>query len=173
MAKRDWDSILAKIREDHPEIRGLQWGNILRSDPRLLGGMINDIIKASNSSRGKPGKRVSSSPEEIAVDLLKLQNDDFSTLPFDETLQMLMTGKSLRHMQSLSGISKDKIRRLMWGVQKPSVQEMESLAKALRKDPSFFSEYRAGWVCSVLYEMLIQTEMDEPSIFYTKLQKYV
>jgi hypothetical protein len=60
--------------------------------------------------------------------------------------------------------------KLLKGEVEPTVYDMQEIAKAFGKLPSFFYEYRVAYICS-----LISTQMDKHPeasvVFYTKTQK--
>lgn len=170
MSKLDWDKTLERIYEEVPEADKVDFEGLFRDDPKILGNLINDMIKVSVSQKGRPGKRSASSEEDVAGDLRKLMNVDHSTEVFPTALRHAMGTKSLRQTASLSGLDKMTLHRLLQGRGQPATPEqMEALAVALKKDPSYFVEYRAAYICNALYRMLIESP-ESAVVFYTKLK---
>lgn len=168
--KLDWPQTVARIHSDIPATKNVNWEALFRNDPKILGDIVNDIIKISVSQRGRPGKRSAGSEADVAADLRKLTNTDYAEVPFPEALRYAMGSRSLRQTALLSGIDKMTVHRLLKGEGAPvTMSQMEAFAAALKKDPSYFIEYRATFVCSVLYDMLCENN-ESAVVFYKKLK---
>lgn len=170
MTKLDWEQTLAKIYEDVPEAEEVDWEGLFRDDPKILGSLVNDIIKVSVSQKGRPGKRSASSAGEVQDDLMKLMDADYADEPFPVALRIAMGGKSMRQTAALSGLDKMTLRRLLNGDgTPPTPSQMTKLARALKKDPSYFVEYRAAFVCHAIFRMLCDNS-ESAVVFYKKLK---
>lgn len=168
--KLDWSETVERLYREVPEAENVNWEGLFRADPTVLGSLVNDIIKVSVSKKGRPGKRSANSEADVAADLLKLTNSDYADLAFPQALRMAMGRRSLRQTASLAGIDKMTVHRLLNGDgAPPTPAQMESLATALKKDPSYFVEYRAAYVCNALYRMLCANS-DSAVIFYKKIK---
>lgn len=167
---RDWQATVDKLYRDIPAAKDVDWSALFRDDPKILGAIINDIIKIAISEKGRPGKRSASNVADIANDLLKLSQLDYAENSFFDSMQIQMKNRSIRQVARNSGLDKMTVRRLYIGEQQPTPYHMEHLAKAFKKNPSYFLEYRALFVCAVLYEMLL-TSSDAAVIFYKKIRK--
>lgn len=169
--KMNWDETVTRIYKEVPETEAVDWERVFREDPKILGNIVNDIIKVSVSKRGRPGKRSASSEEDVTADLRKLTGSDFSELPFSAALRVAMGSKSLRQTAMLAGLDKMTVHRLLNDEGKPATAvQMEMLAGALKKDPSYFVEYRAAYVCQALFKMLCDNS-ESAAVFYKKLKK--
>lgn len=168
--KLDWDETISRLYEEIPEAKTVNWEGLFRSDPKILGDMINDVIKVSVSKKGRPGKRSANSEEDVAADLRKLTNSDYADDPFVVAIRYAMGDRSLRQTAAMSGIDKMRLHRLVNGLGIPATgEEMEKLGLALKKDPSYFLEYRAAFVCHALYRMLMDNP-DSAVVFYKKIR---
>lgn len=170
MNKRNWGDTVTRLYAEIPEARDVDLGKVFKEDPKILGNLINDVIKVNISEKGRPGKRSASSEHDIADDLRKLNNEDFSNSDFCSAMRFAMRNKSLRQVARESGLDKMVVRRLLNGEgEPPTVAHMEALAHAFRKHPSYFKEYRAAFVCGSVYQMLIN-DGDSSVILYNKLK---
>lgn len=169
-AKLDWEETVSRLYTEIPEAEDVDWEALFRSDPKILGNLVNDIIKVSVSKKGRPGKRSANSEEDVAADLRKLTGSDYAEVPFVDALRFAMKDKSLRQVATLSGVDKMRLHRLLKGAGVPvTASEMEKLAQALKKDPSYFLEYRAAYVCHVIYRMLCDNS-ESAVVFYKKMR---
>ncbi len=169
--KLNWEETAQRLYAELPEAHSVDWNVIFHSDPKILGSLVNDIIKVSVSEKGRPGKRSASSEAEVAADLRKLTDLDYSDHPFPQALRFAMGDRSLRQTATLSGVDKMTVHRLLNNKGAPATPEqMEKLARALKKDPSYFVEYRAAFICNALYQMLCQNS-ESAVVFYKKLKE--
>jgi hypothetical protein len=170
MSKMDWEETVSRIYKDIPAAEEVDWEGLFRDDPKILGDLVNDIIKVSVSQKGRPGKRSASSAAEVQNDLAKLMDTDYSDQPFPVALRIAMGERSVRQTSRLSGVDKMVIIRLLNGEGSlPTAPQMEALASALKKDPSYFIEYRAAYVCHAVYRMLCDNS-ESAVVFYRKLK---
>ncbi len=171
--KLDWDDTVARLYREIPAAENVDWEGLFRDDPKILGSLINDIIKVSVSKRGRPGKRSASSEADVAADLRKLTNTDYAEDAFPKALRFAMGGKSLRQTALLANIDKMTLHRLLKGQGVPvSAFQMECIAAALKKDPSYFVEYRAAFICNCIYKILCDNP-ESAAVFYKKLKSLV
>lgn len=169
-AKLNWDETVMRLYQELPQAKSVDWSSVFRNDPKILGSLINDIIKVSVSRKGRPGKRSASSEEEVAADFRKLTDSDYSEFPFRVALKHAMGKRSLRQTALLSGVDKMIVHRFLNGKgPSPTLAQMEALAKALKKDPSYFVEYRAAYICNSLYEILCDNP-ESAVVFYKKVK---
>ena len=169
--KLDWDETVARLYQEIPDAESVNWEALFRSDPKILGDLVNDIIKVNVSQKGRPGKRSASSEEDVAADLRKLTNSDYAEVPFAEAMKAAMGSRSLRQTAMLADMDKMTLHRLLGGTGVPvtSVQ-MEQLAAAVKKDASYFLEYRAAYVCHAIYRMLCGNS-ESATIFFKKVKR--
>jgi transcriptional regulator with XRE-family HTH domain len=168
---RDWDKIVQDVIDEIPEVDSINWAALFKEDPVILGELVNDIIKLGVSEKGRPGKRSASSMEEIAEDLKKLTGEDYTVESAQKALNRLMLkkGKSLQGVANGSGFSKQTIHRLSSGETSFRVEHLIGVAKAFKKHPSFFKEYRIAYICSALGKLIEITD-DSSIIIFEKLR---
>jgi len=75
---------------------------------------------------------------------------------------------SVRGVAAKTFISKTRVDRLMRGLEPPEVEDMRLVAKAYKKDPSFFLEFRAEYVLAALARKLA-TDPDLAAVVYRRL----
>jgi hypothetical protein len=169
-AQRDWEQTITKLYREVPAAKNVNWAALFSDDPKILGHLINDIIKVEISKRGRPGKRATTNEAEIFADFRKLRHEDYADAPFVEIMKAHSETKSLRHMARLTGLDKMVIRRLLMGEgEPPTSAQLESIAAGLKKDPGYFIEYRARYVCSAIHTILLDNS-ESATVFYKKLQ---
>lgn len=171
-SRKNWQKKIAEIQSTVPGTSQIDWGSLFKADPKILGDLVNDIIKVEVSQKGRPGKRSAKSADLIERDLLKLTNEDFAFLAFPKAMEVAMGDKSVRDVAKSSYLSKSTVHRLLRGDGAPVTSEqIEAIAPAVGKDPSYFLEYRAMYVCSAIYEMLIASP-ESSQVFYNKTRKH-
>lgn len=148
MAKKRQD--LQAIKDRFPSIEKLDWDRAFAADIDLWGRVLRDIVKVGQDNTGKPGPRAPLSQKDAAADLRFLMNDEHTMLPLREIVPILSQGMSIRELAEATGLNRNVVHRLMTGVNEPDANEIEHFAKAFRKDPSFFTEYRILYVLSAL-----------------------
>lgn len=169
--QRDWQSTLDRIEREVPGTKEVDWISLFKADPKILGDLVNDVIKVNISEKGRPGKRSAQSAEDIEEDLRKLTGEDYAVRAFPEALREAMGGRSIRHVATQAHLDKMTVHRLLNGKgAPPTAEQIEWLAKAVRKDPAFFLEYRILYVCSVMYQMMM-TSSEAATIQFNRLKK--
>lgn len=167
--KVPWDERVQLIKKVFPSTEKLDWKKLFRDDPALLGGIVNDIIKASQASPSRPGKRASVNSATTRSELRTLSGDDYSVEDFASTLRFLKGDRSIRATATKTGLDRNTIHRLLQGTMDPDAFLMESIATAFKKDPSFFVEYRVAWILNALGMQL--ENIPEASVhFYRKMR---
>jgi len=168
---KEWQDTLDRIERDVPGTKEVDWAALFSADRWILGDLINDVIKINISEKGRPGKRSAQNVGDIEADLKKLTGEDYAVRPFPDALREAMGGRSIRRVASQSYLDKMTVHRLLNGKGAPATAEqMEWLAIAVRKDPSFFMEYRVLYVCSVIYQMMMSSS-EAATIQFNKLRK--
>lgn len=169
--QRDWDKTIANLYHQVPKAQGVNWGALFTEDPKILGHLINDIIKVEISKKGRPGKRSTTNESDIIADFKKLRQEDYTDSVFTEAMKAHTEFRSLRQLARMTGLDKMVIRRLLMGDgEPPTSTQLEAIAEGLKKDPSYFIEYRARFVCSVIHEILLENG-ESATVFYRKLQE--
>lgn len=166
--KTNWADRAKVIKAVYPSTAELDWYEVFYQDPMILGKIINDIIKLDQSRSGKPGKRPSLDEHGAADRLRKLRDEDHTVLPFPEALKMLAADKSVRGLAAKTGLDKSYVHRLLKGDADPSLEIIEKIAKAFNKRPSYFVEYRVGYILAMLDHKLMSSP-ETSIVFYNKL----
>lgn len=136
----------------YPSIGDDRWEDAFR-DYELMGGVLRDLLRvATQTRRGQRPKLGDVDVEEER--LRKLVGDDYSTAPFGEAFQALAGDRSRRHVASRTGIGLTQVHRYLTGEAVPSVADIEKIAAAFGKAPTFFAEYRTELLLGVLREYL-------------------
>ncbi len=146
-----WDQRLAEVAHTYPSCRD-SWVPALR-DYELMGRMIRDLLRVS-SSPGRRGQRPLPEVDAGMDELRRMWGDDYSTLPFPEAFSALTADRSLTPLVRKTGISRTKLQDLRRGKARPSGDDMEKIAAALKKTPAYFLEYRVGAVCAAIADHL-------------------
>lgn len=161
-AKLSWAERRKLIKAQYPSIEKLDWLAVFKQDPTIAGAIINDILRQDKAEPGRPGKRPPLDKADATVTVNQLRNDDYALEPFHKAFTTLKGKRSLRHLAHSSGLDKMVIHKLLNGTMEPTIDHIEKIAKALRRHPSYFLEYRVAYVTGILAERM--TEYPESSI---------
>lgn len=148
--KMPWDERARRIRQMYPSTARLDWEAAFRVDPLVMSRIIQDMYKHEAEPTGRPGKRPAASPEDAAQYLKRYQNEDYTILNFKEAFKVLKGDRSFRAMGHKCGLAHAMVQRLLDGRTQPTAEIMEQVAKAFKKHPSYFLEYRIAYIVAVL-----------------------
>lgn len=162
--KHPWEQRVALIREQFPSIDRLDWYRAFREDPELHGRIIADILKTEAAKAGKPGKRPALDPKEAAERYRQLFGEDFTVAPFTEAFLALVGDRSIRAIAHKTGLDRNYVHKLMKGAD-PTVEAMEKIAVAFKKDPGYFAEYRTLYITGVIARRLEEVPEASVSIY--------
>lgn len=166
--KIPWGERSKLIQKHFPRTAELDWFEVFYEDPAVLGRIINDIIKLDGERTGKPGKRPTLDLDIAEEKLRQLCGEDYTSLEFKDAFRVLCGKLSIRGVANKTGLDKSYVHRLLSGNAVPTVEAIEAIAKAFKKHPSYFVEYRIGYIVAVIANKLEQ--IPETSIhFYKKL----
>lgn len=153
-----WGERLAAVMAQYPSTADRYWVESV-GDVELIGSLLREVVRVGGTpARG--GQRVPDRAEGLAQ-LRRLWGEDFSTLPFPQALAALTAGRSLSHVVGLiqvrtgAIISRTQLHRFLRpgrdgrGVV-PSQGDMEVLARAFGKSPTYFHEYRMAVVMAAV-----------------------
>ena len=160
-----WEEKERRIREKHPDALDVSWDEAIRSDPDLFARIVSDVVKSS-SGGSKPGKRPALESSEAFGVFSQMMGEDFSDLPFVEAFNILCEGKSLRGVQAKTGLGHSYIAKLQSGEAQPSYDAMERIAKGFKKDPSYFIEYRIGFINNIIGNFLMASPETSVSWYF-------
>lgn len=166
--KHPWEQRLEIIKQQFPSIDRLEWAKVFKQDPELHGRIISDILKADAAKAGKPGKRPALDPKEAAERLRQIFGEDYSVQPFTETFNALIGDRSVRAVAHKTGLDRNYVHKLMRGAD-PTAEAMEKIARAFKKDPGYFAEYRMLYIVGSLF-MRLENAPDASVAMYRKVK---
>jgi transcriptional regulator with XRE-family HTH domain len=152
--KKSWDERFDAIVGEFPNIENFNWGTAVSGDMDLFTDLLHDVIKTSRPGGGKQGKRPKLSRLEASERLDQLAGEDFTELCFADAFAALKGARSIRHTASKCEIDRNIVYDLLKGKKQPTFKLMEQIATSFGKDPSYFLEYRVGYVTSKLNTFL-------------------
>lgn len=156
------------IKDKFPSTARLDWYEVFRQDPAILGKIVNDIIKLDQARSGKPGKRPSLEEADAQDKLRKLQDEDYSEYEFQQAFKALVGKRSIRMLARKLDLEKSYVHRLLQGKIDPPVAVLEQIARAFNKHPSYFLEYRINYVLAMLNHQLVRAP-ESSIVFYNRL----
>lgn len=163
MPDKKWDKKLYKIREAYPEVRSIDWAELIRGEPEIFRSITGDVAKSTI-----PKKKVDHS--SAAQSFAQLTNTDYSELCFVDALNVLWGGRSISDMVHKTKISKEIIYHMKRGTRTPTFSEMEQIARSFGKDPSYFLEYRIGKILASI-DLYLQRSPETAALWHEKVQK--
>jgi transcriptional regulator with XRE-family HTH domain len=154
-----WDERVKLIEQQFPGIRDADW-NVVLKDPDILGRLLKDILKVDQIEPGRAGPRPNLDYERGMQAWLEMTGQDYCELPFVRALRILTKGQAVRVVARKANVTKTRMDRLMRGVDRPSADDLRSIAEAYGKKPAFFAEYRAEYVTAAIVGRLsVEPEM--------------
>ena len=163
-SKVPWAERYELIKKQFPPVENLSWEKVFRSDPTIMGNLLNDIIKVDVAPPGRPGKRPALDKEKAREVLARYQGEDYTLLPFAKALNRLKNTLSVRQLARKVSMSPSYCYNLMSGYKDPSIEDMQLVAGAFDKHPSYFYEYRVAFVSALMAERIDYAP--ESSIIY-------
>lgn len=152
--KMPWNDRAKLIMEAFPSTVALDFEKVFRVDPAVMGRIIADIQKREATPSGKPGKIPSVNKEDASQYLLRYQNDDYTIYAFKDAFKYLKGDRSTRAMAHKCKLGQTMVQRLLNGKAEPTVEIMENVARAFKKHPSFFVEYRVAYVVGMMAQRM-------------------
>lgn len=126
----------------------------------IVGAVLRDIHEHDQATPGRSGPKPAVHDARRVHELHRqFLGEDHTTLPFKEIFAVLANGRSIRAMAAKCGLDRNKVARLLAGVgrgSQPTRDDMEKIAAAFRKHPSFFMEYRVQYLQADLTAQLHQ-----------------
>ena len=148
------------------QARRRAWVAIFNVRPDAMHALLADYIKQVYAQPGKIGQRPM--PREEEVDLNGLLYGEENELPLPEVLAKVVT-VSERMFCQLSGISRSQYQRILAGQYEPTVHEMRMLAKAIKRPPTYFIEYRKAMAIAAFINLL----NERPGVATTLYRNYL
>lgn len=136
----------ALMHQRFPSSATLNWQKAFRNDPELLGRVLRDILKLDRVVPGRHGPRPGPDPVRDGPALDRLRGLDpgrhpYSLQPFLVAFAHLVGKRSVRAVAAKVGFNASRVYRLLKGGD-PTMAEMEAIAAAFGRQPSYFAEYR-------------------------------
>lgn len=167
--KMPWTKRVELIKQQFPSTVRLDWNEVFRQDPAVLGRIINDILKADQAEPGRPGKRPALDVAAAEERWRQMSGEDYTMLPFDRAFTILKGDRSIRHVAHKVGLDKTLVWGLLNGDKRPNPEIMEKVAAGFKKHPSYFLEYRIDYILGVLFHKL-QSSPESTVVFFKKTQ---
>lgn len=142
------------------------WVAVFTARPDVMHNLLADFIKQAHAQPGRIGQRPM--PKEEQVDFEGLVYGEQNELPLIEVLPKLITTSERAFCQRIH-MSRRTFGRMMQGQHDPDVNEIRTIAKALKKPPTFFVEYRKAMVVSAFLNLI----EDRPGIATTLYRQYL
>jgi transcriptional regulator with XRE-family HTH domain len=162
--KVPWRDRYEVIRTQFPSVEALNWERVFRADPTIMGNILNDIIKVEVAPKGRPGKRPALDKEQAREILKRYQGEDYTLLPFAKAVTRLKNQASVRQFARKVSMSPTYAYKLMMGYKEPTIEDMQLVASAYGKNPSYFYEYRVAYITAAMAERVDYAP--ESSIIY-------
>lgn len=144
-----WEERVEQIFEFFPRAKDPDWNHVL-SDLDTLGEVLRDILRLEQAEPGKSGPRPSPEIRSGMKTLRKWRGDDHSIERFPAAFAVLARGYSLTHLSRKVGLSRSQTNRLLKGECDPTPHEMNLVARAFGKEPSYFLEFRSSMILAAL-----------------------
>jgi len=167
--KISWEERRALIHKQFPSTTKLDWYKVFEQDPSIMGKILNDILKIDLAEPGKPGKRPALDAKAAEQKLRQYDGSDYTILSFPEAFRILSGNRSIRHIASKTGLDRNMVYRLLRGEVEPTSDTIEIVAVAFNKHPSYFLEYRMGYIFGVLFNKL-ESIPESTITFYRKIK---
>lgn len=167
--KVPWSERRKLISEWFPSVDRLNWEEVFRQDPALMGRIINDILKLDAAEPGKPGKRPGLEQHDAELRYNNLFGN-YSGLPFDQAFRYVAGDRSIRHIASRTGLNRNTVHRLLNGDQQPDHFEIEAIAEAFGVEPAYFAEYRLYYIIGFIFDRL-ESNPDASVLFFKKVRE--
>lgn len=157
--RRPWGERMAEINDRWPSTTWgqAQWFEVL-GDYDLLGRILRDVLKVGYEEPSRRGQRgpLEWSDGMARLRALNAQRDGRVSLePFPVAFTTLSTGRSITQVARRVEMSRSQVHRFLSGEISPAPSEMEQIAAAFGKPPTFFAEYRVHLITQALANQLM------------------
>lgn len=154
-----WSERVALVHQRFPstDMGTDAWVRAFDRDIEMMGAILRDVLKADQAEPGRPGPRRGLDAPRATPRLDEWMGKDptdhpYTNLPFPSAFGILRRSQSLRHVERKTQISRAHLHRLLSGAHPPTLRQMEQIAEAYGKRPSWFLEYRVGAIMSAIAE---------------------
>jgi hypothetical protein len=150
-----------------PSIRDKRaWVAVFNTHPDAMHALLADYIKQVHAKPGRIGQRPM--PREEEVDLQSLIYGEDNESPLADVLAKQVT-VSVRMFCTQSGISRSQYQRILVGLYEPTVHEMRMIARAIKRPPTYFVEYRKAMAIAAFINLV----HDRPGIATSIYRNYL
>lgn len=143
------------------------WVAVFNARPDAMHSLLADFIKQAHATPGRIGQRPM--PKEEQVDFEGLMYGEQNELSLTEVLPKIMT-MSERAMCARISMSKTQWRRVVDGSYDPNVHELREIARALKKPPTFFVEYRKAMAMAAFLNLIEERPGIATALYKTYLE---
>lgn len=152
--KIPWKERYGLICAHFPSAERLDW-RLAFKDIDVWGRVIYDMLWQDQKEEwdGK-GPRPSFDLQRGREKLRQWMGNDYAYGPFIEAFGTLAADRSYRHLASKLGMSAHYVWKLKNGTSTPDLYTLEKIARAFRKDPSYFREYRIAYVLGAIGDQM-------------------
>lgn len=160
-----------------PSTATLNWQRAFANDPDLLGRLLRDILKLDRVVPGRHGPRPGPDPLRDGPTLDRIRGLDpgrhpYSLHPFPVAFAHLVAGRSVRAVAAkVRDMSPTRVYRLLRGEVNPTAADMEAVAAAFKRHPSYFVEYRVRSIHAALLEQLERDPQGSIRVFEQLYQR--
>lgn len=127
------------------------WVAVFNARPDAMHSLLADYIKQVHATPGRIGQRPM--PKEEQVDFQGLMYGEENDLSLREVLPKIVK-VSERAFCSQIHMSRSQYQRMLAGDYDPDVNEMRAIAKALKRPPTFFVEYRKAMAIAAFINLI-------------------
>lgn len=135
------------------------WEQILTEQPKILWGLVADIVKAAKADEGerRTGRRPAATVATLDELYTVLFPPAYTTTPFPQafTAALVTAGQTQRQFATYAGFNQATVSRLAAGKAAPTVEMIERVSHVLNVRPTYFSEYRAMKLGQVVTDVLM------------------
>lgn len=134
-----------------------EWETLLSSNPKVLWGLVADIVKAVKAGEGerKTGRRPAVGVGSLDELYELLFPKVYCVEPFPVAFAAALGERSQRDFACAIGFNQATVSRLLSGKTPPTCEVMERIAHTLKLPPTFFLEYRAMKLGQVITDVLL------------------
>jgi transcriptional regulator with XRE-family HTH domain len=172
-----WATRVELIKEIFPSVSTIVWEEELQTeldgDQPIPVGVFLEILRTIfvvDQTQGRKGARGAIDYRAFLQTWRKAAGRDYSESPFRQTFRILARDDSVRAIARKTFISKSRVDRLLAGTERPSVDDLRSIARAYGKDPSYFHEFRAEYIVAALADRL-DDDPEQTIVLYRQLMK--
>lgn len=115
----------------------------------VIARLLRDLLSIDNVEVRR-GQRPRLDVDEGRRLLNELRGQDYTVDPFHVAFRALAGGRSLENLKRRTGMSRANLSRLLTRQKEPRVDEMEAVAEAFGKRPTYFAEYRTAMFTAIV-----------------------